>query len=277
MGDVDYCACGMAAVARCTQCGNPLCNDHIRRRSSGVICEECETRRETELDMAIANRPVGLDQIVEGLRRATGSSNPDQKFEELRAAGVPFERPTLIQQIQSLYELKPPTFKRQEVWCYSYVKKWVPINRHKYEPQMDLVGHIDALPITCEDPDYERSRRLKIFLFPNGAVLRDTVTAYRGVQIGRPKQLETIRPTIENGLFFRELAGARSAQEHQQAVQEARRHLAQLAAAAAPQANDVWNDEYPEQVKNNFPELPDRLLDVWTRASRGNDWSTPAL
>lgn len=34
------CWCGMYAIAECTECGAPLCGDHIRRLSGRVICQE---------------------------------------------------------------------------------------------------------------------------------------------------------------------------------------------------------------------------------------------
>lgn len=67
---VPYCACGMQSVAKCIDCGVPLCLDHAGRVSEGVVCGAHFQARQARAQAAHANAfDAAVVRLTDDLRR----------------------------------------------------------------------------------------------------------------------------------------------------------------------------------------------------------------
>lgn len=85
------CRCGMFAVATCTECGQPLCGDCLRRVSGHVLCVVDAQRVHAQMDA-----PRLAEERQRQVRMAEAAARNEQAhakipalLEQLRAAGSP--------------------------------------------------------------------------------------------------------------------------------------------------------------------------------------------
>lgn len=69
-GITEYCSCGMGAIARCVQCGKPLCLDHSVRHPEGILCAQHASDAQARASSAAADRlEVALDRMSKAALR----------------------------------------------------------------------------------------------------------------------------------------------------------------------------------------------------------------
>ena len=178
----DYCACGRISAGRCSSCSAFICGLHGANPYPGadVKCESCKKERleaQRVTEAAALLQLSGVAQRREALRIVVSSPSPQSRFGELRAVGIPFARPTVLEEIQRLLAEAPPKVQPIDVWSNFLYHKLTSRRHHCVQK----VTTISALQISVM-PDYDSVSSLDFLVFSNGAIVappRLWVDAYR--------------------------------------------------------------------------------------------------
>jgi hypothetical protein len=90
--EVPYCACGLQSIGRCTECGLPLCLDHLVRTGSGALCLPHYRTSAADAEKATARARQSAEDRLRGLLRdfaeASRRLRPDFEMQHRQSEGV---------------------------------------------------------------------------------------------------------------------------------------------------------------------------------------------
>ena len=273
MGSSDgFCDCGRRSYGKCTRCGLIVCEQHCTEVEGRLVCLACETAAKQAIVVAkddVLGSLTGLDQVIAGLRQAATANNLEGEYRRLKTLGLPFVKPTLLEEIQPLSERYPPKFRPAEVWSDFNFRK-AHFGRTPYRQHVELVTTLDASLLSLHEGD--GTTTLDLAVFSNGAILRlpEYHSPYRHedwcqqrfpmFRFERPeRRVVTLTPDRAGMAYWRK--------NPQAGVDAIRKEFERFAQRALPGAIELDVLDYSHSPYINV--LPEAILDAWLSA----DWT----